>query len=77
MASMISSERFSYSCADIFCTSDSLIAPDVSLSNAGLSLFAFTAFAASLLLGFLVVIFLSALYKSIALAADLASSLFS
>ena len=73
MDSIISSEYFSYSCADIFCTSDSLIAPDVSFVSGDVrSLFALTAFAASLL-GFTFSIFLSALYKSIALAADLAS----
>ena len=67
---------FSYSCADIFCTSDSNIALEPSLLSGLLrELRAFTERAASLsvFLDFFVVILLSALYKSIARAAVLAS----
>ena len=74
----MSSEFFSYSDADIRCTSDSLYELPLS-SLAGLLLLPLvdTDLAASLDDDFFAVMFLSALYKSIALAAECASSSFS
>ena len=67
IASIISSDRFSYSCADILLTSDSRIAPEPSLVSGLLrELRESTDLAASLsvFFFFLVLIFLSDLYKA-------------